>query len=684
MTSIWNTPDQPYPRHHHQSIQHAPPPPPPIFNTPVLYVSGITENVPDSAVVEALSDCLRLRPRISRETGSSYAEARGCIEFETIAKAEKAYATVQFHSFPTYGGSSLSLHITPPPSSDPVPQSAPRLIKNLSLDSTPSTVFDFCRPFGPVFRIAFMYAPAFPPGSGPDVFKGQAVAHWYDETHARRAMEELHCLEVEGSTITVQIFDPPRAKASHWAESPTFVSTGGGLSPVAPAWSPSSFGGHRSFSGSSSASAAGSMHGLGILPPGPGSANGSSAGSSWGTATKASAAAIDPCNLFIKSLDPTITSQDLHNLFAPFGSIVSARVMRDDATNQSREFGFVSYRIPEEAHAALVEMDGKRLGSRNIVVRLHEPKKVREERIRERMRINGLGEGEIEQLYEERERHKSHSGSPSRSRSPSTLFSRELSSSTSTSASVALDQPNEVPSSTPASSEILQTPPPASKLSVPSSEKDRLKEAVGRTVSEENLRDQIVDLLLGLPKKERALCLFNPEHLKLKIEDAKLVLSSSDDEEEDARKQQRASLPTPRSSPTPVVPPSTPMKKPLSIPTPTSLSALGALPAKTILVLLRDSTKPLEKAFGIERVEQDKENGTQEFMDGMEGKLAHEVKQKLGEKLFKVVKGTGVKGAPKITIQLLDSEELISLAHLIHYPIILREKAIHLSSLPTK
>lgn len=87
------------------------------------------------------------------------------------------------------------------------------------------------------------------------------------------------------------------------------------------------------------------------------------------------------------------------------------------------------------------------------------------------------------------------------------------------------------------------------------------------------------------------------------------------------------------------------MKKPLSIPTPTSLSALGALPAKTILVLLRDSTKPLEKAFGIERVEQDKENGTQEFMDGMEGKLAHEVKQKLGEKLFKVVKGTGVKGA---------------------------------------
>lgn len=82
--------------------------------------------------------------------------------------------------------------------------------------------------------------------------------------------------------------------------------------------------------------------------------------------------------------------------------------MRDDATNQSREFGFVSYRIPEEAHAALVEMDGKRLGSRNIVVRLHEPKKVREERIRERMRINGLGEGEIEQLYEERERHKSH------------------------------------------------------------------------------------------------------------------------------------------------------------------------------------------------------------------------------------------------------------------------------------
>lgn len=47
---------------------------------------------------------------------------------------------------------------------------------------------------------------------------------------------------------------------------------------------------------------------------------------------------------------------------------------------------------------------------------------------------------------------------------------------------------------------------------------------------------------------------------------------------------------------------------------------------------------------------------------------------------FKVVKSLGVKGAPKITIALLDQEDLRAVAHLMNsYPSILKEKALAMS-----
>jgi polyadenylate-binding protein len=87
---------------------------------------------------------------------------------------------------------------------------------------------------------------------------------------------------------------------------------------------------------------------------------------------------VDPCNLFIKNLDATISSSDLFNHFRKFGRIISARVMRDQETGNSKGFGFVSYTNAEEADRAKTAMNNKTLGSKQIVVRLHEPKKLRE------------------------------------------------------------------------------------------------------------------------------------------------------------------------------------------------------------------------------------------------------------------------------------------------------------------
>ena len=89
---------------------------------------------------------------------------------------------------------------------------------------------------------------------------------------------------------------------------------------------------------------------------------------------------VDLMNLYVKNLDPTINNNDLFNLFRQFGRIVSARVMTNPTTGQSKGYGFVSYGKPEEAALALNEMDGMLVRSKQIIVAYHEPKKPRQEK----------------------------------------------------------------------------------------------------------------------------------------------------------------------------------------------------------------------------------------------------------------------------------------------------------------
>ena len=57
--------------------------------------------------------------------------------------------------------------------------------------------------------------------------------------------------------------------------------------------------------------------------------------------------------------------------------------MRSD-NGQSRGFGFVSFQTPSQATAALLAMNGAMLGNKQVQVRLHEPKQLRQEKLAQR------------------------------------------------------------------------------------------------------------------------------------------------------------------------------------------------------------------------------------------------------------------------------------------------------------
>lgn len=135
----------------------------------------------------------------------------GTIEFESLHNAEKAYAIAN-HQVLAQHSCSLSLHLSLPASQDPLPLAQPRLIKSLPRTFTAGKVFDLCREFGPIFSATLQLAPAYPPGSGPPKFKGQALVTFYEEEDARKMTEGLHFLEVEGQSIIVALWDARRAE----------------------------------------------------------------------------------------------------------------------------------------------------------------------------------------------------------------------------------------------------------------------------------------------------------------------------------------------------------------------------------------------------------------------------------------------------------------------------------------
>ncbi|ETO11680.1 apoptosis-promoting RNA-binding protein TIA-1/TIAR, partial [Reticulomyxa filosa] len=91
-------------------------------------------------------------------------------------------------------------------------------------------------------------------------------------------------------------------------------------------------------------------------------------------------------NLYVKPLAPDLTDDKLRELFGPFGNIISAKVMRNPETNQSRGFGFVCFETKEEASQALVKLNGSVIDGTKLYVSRAQKKEERQQFLATRAR----------------------------------------------------------------------------------------------------------------------------------------------------------------------------------------------------------------------------------------------------------------------------------------------------------
>ena len=78
--------------------------------------------------------------------------------------------------------------------------------------------------------------------------------------------------------------------------------------------------------------------------------------------------------LYIGNLSYSATDEALRDAFAPYGAVLSATIITDRDTGQSRGFGFVEYATSDEASRAIEALNGADLAGRALNVSVARPR----------------------------------------------------------------------------------------------------------------------------------------------------------------------------------------------------------------------------------------------------------------------------------------------------------------------
>eukprot|EP01121_Diplochlamys_sp_Union-15-3_P003717 TRINITY_DN13654_c0_g1_i1.p1 TRINITY_DN13654_c0_g1~~TRINITY_DN13654_c0_g1_i1.p1 ORF type:complete len:299 (-),score=48.08 TRINITY_DN13654_c0_g1_i1:72-968(-) len=79
---------------------------------------------------------------------------------------------------------------------------------------------------------------------------------------------------------------------------------------------------------------------------------------------------LDLCNVFVKYLPSELTESQFHELFVPFGHVISSKIMIDQTTGKSLGYGFVRFKVASEAQTAINAMNGQRISNKRLLCKL--------------------------------------------------------------------------------------------------------------------------------------------------------------------------------------------------------------------------------------------------------------------------------------------------------------------------
>jgi cold-inducible RNA-binding protein len=73
-------------------------------------------------------------------------------------------------------------------------------------------------------------------------------------------------------------------------------------------------------------------------------------------------------NIYVANVSFHTGEEELKDLFSPYGTVSSARLITDKGTNRSRGFAFIEMPSEEEGHAAISGLNGKEIEGRALLV----------------------------------------------------------------------------------------------------------------------------------------------------------------------------------------------------------------------------------------------------------------------------------------------------------------------------
>ena len=87
-------------------------------------------------------------------------------------------------------------------------------------------------------------------------------------------------------------------------------------------------------------------------------------------------------NMYVSNLGFHVQEEELRKLFEAFGEVVSAKIITNRDTGQSRGFGFVEMKSADEANKAMASLNNKELEGRAISVSVARERESRTQRSR--------------------------------------------------------------------------------------------------------------------------------------------------------------------------------------------------------------------------------------------------------------------------------------------------------------